>query len=106
MEIYIFAHFDVKTLPETSTIKTLALLTKLQQNYSLFVINNEPALNPMVFVAKRNKADLPTYDLAINGEDSSGYREAMNIEIDELVKKQAWKLVSQAVATSKILGTN
>ena len=100
------SQLDWDLLPTSSQAKALALWTELQRNY--YVPDEEWAMHPMALATKANDEDNSTFHQAMSGMDADGYREAMDKEIDELAKKNAWTLVDLAEAEqagTTIVGT-
>jgi hypothetical protein len=53
-------------------------------------------MSPMIFGAKANSEDTPTWEQAMNGPDRDGYMEACQKEINTLVNdKDAWDVVAR-----------
>jgi hypothetical protein len=53
-------------------------------------------MSPMIFGAKANSEDTPTWEQAMNGPDQDGYMEACQKEINTLVNdKDAWDVVAR-----------
>ena len=100
------AQLDWDAMPVSSQAKALALLTELQRNYC--TPDEEPGMHPMALATKANDEDNPKFHQAMNGPDADGYKDAMDKEIDELARKNAWTLVDieeAKQAGTKILGT-
>lgn len=51
-------------------------------------------LHPLAFAAKANSEDLPNFHQAMNGPDAEGYLKAMDLEIEQLLEKDPWEVVS------------
>ena len=52
-------------------------------------------LHPLVLSPKVNSEDNPRYHEAMSGPDAEGFREAMQIEYDQLQKRKAWIIVEK-----------
>ena len=100
------AAMEWDSMPMSSQAKALALFSELHRDYDL--PDEEPAMTPFALAVKANDEDTPNFNQAMNGPDAEGYRDAMDKEIDELAKKEAWTLVDIAEAQkagTTIIGT-
>ena len=79
------------TLPISSQAKALALFSEIHRDYNL--PDEEQCPTPYALAVKANDEHNPNFNQAMNGPDAEGYREAMDKEIDELAKKNAWILI-------------
>ena len=59
-------------------------------------------LHPLAFASKANSEDLPNFHQAMNSPDAEGWLQAMDIEIEQLLEKDPWEIVS----ISSIKGKN
>ena len=61
-------------------------------------------LHPLVLSAKANSEDNPRYLEAMNGPDSEGFQEAMQIEYDQLQKRLGLLLKKRNIMSLGQLG--
>ena len=82
----------------------LTLMNKVNEQFDPFVGIYED-LHPMLLAAKANDINTPNYHQAMNGSNSSGYMDAMDLEFSTLDNKMsAWDIVDRT-KDMKVLGS-
>jgi len=59
------------------------------------LLNN---IHPLAFSARANTEDTPRYNEAMHSPDAAGFNAAMDIEMEQLMDKEYWNVVSREKA--------
>jgi hypothetical protein len=58
-------------------------------------LNSIEEYNPALLISKASEDDNPTYEQAMSGPNKEGYWQAAKKEVDTLVKKRSWEVVTK-----------
>ena len=58
-------------------------------------------IHPLAFSAGANAEDTPRYNEAMHSPDAAGFKAAMDIEMEQLMDKDVWNVVSREKAISE-----
>jgi hypothetical protein len=104
----VFNHQKLSTLQWDDLLASLrggsygAFLSYTQQNSDGGFLSK---WHPCLLATKANAEDYPSWDKAMNGPYSQGFKEACQAEYDTLVKKDCWDVVDRPKNRSVVSGT-
>ena len=92
--------------------KAMSSVTRCMQYMSMLSMDHDSGeynyQHPFAFATKASDADSPTWEEAMNSDESEAFWEAMDLEIEQLEKRDAWTMVDRDEAIKageKVLGS-
>ena len=78
-----------------SSLSAFAIEIRKHTSYSAAGTKLLDYFNPSLFVTLANQEDSPSFTDAMNGPDAAGFRRAMEIKIEQLIRMEVFDVVDQ-----------